>query len=187
MFRPGQKTSLSRRKDFRRFKLVMETANKFLVAEPDNQIFWFKLILAGPIFYDGAKTTKQETTLLRKLISCQLLFRFQPKMSEPRKMNEPNFDEIGNFFRQVCKNHGNSFNWLRFIDNFGPTVQGSVRSGSISWIHLLARSGSGHQIHLPVSLYKPCAMYICMLVSSCHPKTNKLLDTSLRLLPYLTY
>ena len=153
----------------------METANEFLVAEPDNQIFWFKLILAGPIFYDGAKTTKQETTLLRKLISCQLLFRFQAKMSEPRKMNVPNFDEIGNFFCQVCKNHGNSFNWSRFIDSFGPTVQGSARSGSINWIHL------------PVSLYKPCAMYICMLVSSCHPKTNKLLDTSLRLLPYLTY
>ena len=140
-----------------------------------------------PFFYDGAKTTKQETTLLRKLISCQPLFRFQPKMSEPRKMNEPNFDEIGNFFCQVCKNHGNSFNWLRFIDNFGPTVQGSVRSGSISWIHLLARSWSGNQIHLPVSLYKPCAMYICMLVSSCHPKTNKLLDTLLHLLPFLTY
>ena len=52
------KTSLSRRKDFRRFKLVMETANEFLVAEPDNQIFWFKLILAGPIFLRRSQNNK---------------------------------------------------------------------------------------------------------------------------------
>ena len=42
-----------------------------------------------------------------------------------------------------------------------------------------ARSGSGNQIHQPLSLLKPCALYICMLVLSFHLQTNKLLDTSM--------
>ena len=37
-----------------------------------------------------------------------------------------------------------------------------------------------------MSLCKLCALYIFMSVSSCHPETNKLLNTSLCLLPYLT-
>ena len=41
-------------------------------------------------------------------------------------------------------------------------------------------------IHLPFSLHKLCALYICKSVLSCHPKTNALQDTSLRLLLYLT-
>ena len=46
-------------------------------------------------------------------------------------------------------------------------------------IHLLARSVSGSQIHLPMSLYKLCALHIFMSVLSCHPKTSELLDTSM--------
>ena len=42
-----------------------------------------------------------------------------------------------------------------------------------------ARSGTSNWIHLPLRLYKLCALYISWSVSSCHPKTNKLLGTSL--------
>ena len=62
---------------------------------------------------------------------------------------------------------------------FSSAVQSSARSRSTKWILLLARSGSGYRIHLPMSLYNQCALYICMSVSSCHMKTNKLLDTVL--------
>ena len=61
-----------------------------------------------------------------------------------------------------------------------------ARSGSSNWILSLARCGSGNQIHLPMSLHKLCALHICMSFSSCHPKTNTLLATSLCLLLYLS-
>ena len=48
------------------------------------------------------------------------------------------------------------------------------------------RSGSSNLILLPLTLYKLCEKVICMSVSSCFPKTNNLLDTSLRLLQYHT-
>ena len=63
---------------------------------------------------------------------------------------------------------------------------GSARSESSNWINLLARSGLGNWIHQPLSLYKLCASCVSKPVSSCHPKTNKTLDTSLRLLIYRT-
>ena len=50
----------------------------------------------------------------------------------------------------------------------------------------LLRSGSGNRTLLPMSLHKLCALCICMSVSSCHPKTKKILDSSLPLLLYLT-
>ena len=53
-------------------------------------------------------------------------------------------------------------------------------------IHLLAISGSGNLIHLPMSLFKLGALCTCVSVLICHPKTNKLLDTSLHLPQYLT-
>ena len=66
-------------------------------------------------------------------------------------------------------------------------LQCSASSGSTKWIDLLARSGSINRIHLPLSLYELCAVYICMSISSCHTKMNELLDTSLGLLSvYLT-
>ena len=63
-------------------------------------------------------------------------------------------------------------------------LQGSARSGSSNWIHLLARSGSGSWILRPSSLFKLCALYICMSVLFCSVKTKKLLDSSLRQLLY---
>ena len=47
--------------------------------------------------------------------------------------------------------------------------------------HLLAWSWLGTNILLPLSVYK-----LCVSVSSCHPKKNKLLDTSLSLSPFPT-
>ena len=32
------------------------------------------------------------------------------------------------------------------------------------WIHVVAGCGSGYWVHLPVSLYKLCALYICVCV-----------------------
>ena len=63
---------------------------------------------------------------------------------------------------------------------------GSVRSRSTYWICLLARSGPGNRIHLHLSLFKLSALQMCTSISTCHPKTNKLLDTYLWLLLYLT-
>ena len=50
----------------------------------------------------------------------------------------------------------------------------------------LLRSGSGNQFHLPMSLNKRYGLYICLSLSPCHPKTKKILDTSLCLVLYLT-
>ena len=55
---------------------------------------------------------------------------------------------------------------------------------SFSKLQRSARSGSGNWNHRPSSLYILCALYICMSVSSCHLKTNKLLDSSLCQLLY---
>ena len=52
-----------------------------------------------------------------------------------------------------------------------------------NWIHLVARSESGNQIHLPLSQYKLHALFISMSVSSSHSEANKLSSTLLRLLP----
>ena len=54
-------------------------------------------------------------------------------------------------------------------------LKGSASSGSTKWNQLLARS------HLRMSWWKQCALYICMSVSSCHLKMNKLVETSLSL------
>ena len=58
------------------------------------------------------------------------------------------------------------------------------------WINQVApltcKSGSANRIHSPLGLYEPCALYIYLYVSLCHPKTNKLLNTSLCLLLHLT-
>ena len=56
----------------------------------------------------------------------------------------------------------NSLSWL----------QARIRSGSAKWIH------SANQINHPLGQYKPCAWYVCVSASSCHPKKNKLLNTS---------
>ena len=69
------------------------------------------------------------------------------------------------------------FSNLEWLKNW-PTVQGSGRSWSSNWFHLFVWTRSGNCIHLPLSLFKLFALYICKSVSSCHPKTNKLLDTS---------
>ena len=63
-------------------------------------------------------------------------------------------------------------------------MEGSARSVSSHWIHLLARSGSCNQTHLAWCQFKLCALYICKSALSCHSKTNSLLATSLRLVLY---
>ena len=80
-----------------------------------------------------------------------------------------------------------SFNFLQFHSDFvvlfapripdeflSSSLQGSARGGSGNWIHLLDRSRWGNRIHLPLGLYKLCALCICMSVLSYHPKTNYL-------------
>ena len=51
----------------------------------------------------------------------------------------------------------------------------SCLSCSAKWaVHGSTRSGTGNRIHLLLSLYEPCAFYICISVSSGHQKTNTL-------------
>ena len=57
-------------------------------------------------------------------------------------------------------------------------LQARTTSASNKRIHLLARSGLGNLIRQPVSLVK-----LLVPVSSCHPMTNELLSTYLRLYP----
>ena len=61
-------------------------------------------------------------------------------------------------------------------------LQGSIRSGSPKWIHLLARRKSVNWIHLPLRLFKLCGFPFCIspVLSS---KTNNTL--TLLLLPLL--
>ena len=62
---------------------------------------------------------------------------------------------------------------------FSSAVLGSDKSRSTKWIHLFPYSGLGYLIYLLLSQHKRYALCICMSVSSCHMKTNKLLDTVL--------
>ena len=65
------------------------------------------------------------------------------------------------------------------------SVQGNARIGSTKVIHSLASSGYCNRIHQSLDLNKPRSEYICISVSSCHPKSNKLLDISLSTPLYL--
>ena len=55
-------------------------------------------------------------------------------------------------------------------------MQGSARSGLNKYF--LASSRSGNMTQLPLSLYKMCALLMCMSVISFRPKADKLLGTS---------
>ena len=46
--------------------------------------------------------------------------------------------------------------------NLWSWLKGAARRGSSNWIHFLSRSELGVPIHLPLSLYKLCPLYICM-------------------------
>lgn len=65
------------------------------------------------------------------------------------------------------------------------SVQGNARIGSTKVIHSLASSGYCNRIHQPLDLNKPRSEYICISVSSCHPKSNEPLDISLSTPLYL--
>ena len=67
----------------------------------------------------------------------------------------------------------NRFDFEHVEQNVPPAdVLGGAGSGSRNWIHFLARSLLGFLINLPMSFYKQRALFICMLVLSCHQKTN---------------
>ena len=58
----------------------------------------------------------------------------------------------------------------QFKQHCTSQLQDSARNGFTKWIHLLAPT-----FEPIVKVY----MYVSLVLSSCHPKANKLLDTSL--------